>query len=77
VTALTLAALVPAASAVAAAGTWGTATEVPGTAALNKGGNAEINSVSCGAAGECSAGGFYQGSATSYFSDQAFVVSQG
>jgi hypothetical protein len=40
-------------------GTWGTAIEVPGTAALNQGGNAQINSVSCGSAGNCSAGGFY------------------
>jgi hypothetical protein len=40
-------------------GTWGTAKEVPGTAALNKGGVAEIASVSCATAGNCSAGGFY------------------
>jgi hypothetical protein len=40
-------------------GTWATAKEVPGTAALNKGGGAEIGSVSCGAAGNCSAGGYY------------------
>ena len=52
---------------------WGTATEVPGTAALNKGGNAVLNSVSCGSAGNCSAGGQYRGSSGNY---QAFVVSQ-
>ena len=40
-------------------GIWGPAEEVPGTAALNKGGDAEISSVSCGRAGDCSAGGFY------------------
>jgi hypothetical protein len=41
-------------------GTWGTAQEVPGTAALNQGENALLNSLSCGSAGNCSAGGFYQ-----------------
>src|ERR1700722_7951421 len=38
-------------------GTWGAAEEVPGTAALNTGGNAQVNSVSCSSAGNCSAGG--------------------
>jgi hypothetical protein len=41
-------------------GTWGTAQEVPGIAALNTGGQARITSVSCGAAGDCSAGGWYR-----------------
>ena len=41
-------------------GTWGTAHEVPGTAALNQGENALLNSLSCGSAGNCSAGGYYQ-----------------
>jgi hypothetical protein len=54
-------------------GTWGTAKEVPGTAALNKGGNAAVTSVSCGSAGNCSAGGFYKDSSGH---QQAFVVSQ-
>ena len=54
-------------------GTWGKAKEVPGTAALNEGGNAAINSVSCGSAGNCSAGGFYKDSSGH---QQAFVVSQ-
>ena len=40
-------------------GVWGKAIEVPGLAALNKGGNAEVTSVSCGSAGECAAGGSY------------------
>jgi len=35
---------------------------VPGTAGLNAGGNAQVNSVSCGSAGNCSAGGFYSDS---------------
>jgi len=44
----------------AAGGTWGTAREVPGTAALNNtGGDAATNSVSCASSGNCSAGGSY------------------
>ena len=54
-------------------GTWGTAIEVPGTAALNQGGNDDITSVSCASAGNCSAGGFYLDSSGHH---QAFVVSQ-
>ena len=54
-------------------GTWGTATEVPGTAALNTGGGAAVNSVSCASAGNCSAGGYYTDSSNSR---QAFVVSE-
>ena len=57
----------------AVSGTWGTAKEVPGTAALNQGGNAEIGSVSCASAGNCSAGGSYKDSSGH---QQAFVVSQ-
>jgi hypothetical protein len=53
-------------------GTWGTAEEVPGTAALNQGGYAQLSSVSCASAGNCSAGGYYPTS-TGF---QAFVVSQ-
>ena len=34
-----------------AAGVWGGAVEVPGTATLNSGGGAEVNSVSCASAG--------------------------
>jgi hypothetical protein len=44
-------------------GVWGRAQEVPGTAALNVGGDAAVTSVSCAAAGQCSAGGGYRGSA--------------
>src|SRR5262249_23944384 len=40
-------------------GRWGTAIEVPGTAALNTAGNAQVTSVSCAPAGSCAAGGFY------------------
>ena len=54
-------------------GSWGTAQEVPGTAALNKGGNGGVNSVSCASAGNCGAGGSYtDGSGHA----QASVVSQ-
>src|SRR5215471_14687547 len=48
-----------AARAPGSGGTWGRAQEVPGTAALNTGGSAETLTVSCGAAGNCSAGGCY------------------
>src|SRR5580765_5566970 len=40
-------------------GTWGTAIEVPGTAALNAGGAALVSSVSCSSPGNCTAGGTY------------------
>jgi len=54
-------------------GTWHTAIEVPGTAALNRGGDAGIGSVSCGSAGNCSAGGSYIDSSGHR---QVFVVNQ-
>jgi hypothetical protein len=52
-------------------GTWRTAKEVPGTAALNQGGLAQLNSISCASAGNCSAGGFYAAHGS-----QAFVVNE-
>ena len=54
-------------------GGWGKAEEVPGFAALNTDGVAQFNSVSCGSAGNCSAGGSY---ADSSGSAHAFVDSQ-
>jgi hypothetical protein len=54
-------------------GTWGKARLVPGSAALNKRGLAQVNSVSCASAGNCSAGGFYLDTA---FDTQAFVVTE-
>src|SRR5258706_12026041 len=45
------------AAAVRAAGLWGRAIEVPGLGALNRGGEAAVNSVACGSAGNCAAGG--------------------
>ena len=38
-------------------GSWGKAIEVPGLAALDKGEDAEVYSVSCVPAGNCVAGG--------------------
>jgi hypothetical protein len=61
------------ARAAASGGTWSTAEEVPGTAALNKGGFAEITSVSCARAGDCSAGGFYSAASGNF---QAFVAGE-
>ncbi len=58
-------------------GTWGAAEEVPGTAALNTGGLAVINSVSCSSVGHCSAGGYYTASIGGGFGNQeAFVVDE-
>jgi hypothetical protein len=54
-------------------GVWGRAKEVPGTAALNQGGIAQISSVSCTSAGNCSAGGYYQDRSVL---PQVFVVTE-
>jgi len=54
-------------------GTWGTAKEVPGIAALNKSGDAQITAMSCASAGSCSAGGFYTDGS---FAEQVFVVGE-
>jgi len=40
-------------------GSWGKAKEVPGTAALNAGGGAGVDVLSCASPGNCSAGGSY------------------
>jgi len=65
--------LMPAVDAAAAGGTWGNAEEAPGTAVLNAGNSAELNSVSCASAGNCSAGGYYADGVTG---EQALVVSE-
>jgi hypothetical protein len=44
-------------------GRWGRAFKVPGTAALNTGGDAEVDVVSCTSGEECTAAGFYTGHA--------------
>jgi uncharacterized protein CbrC (UPF0167 family) len=54
-------------------GTWRNAKEVPGTAALNEGGDSQVNSVSCASAGNCSAAGSYRNGSSQY---QAFVVNE-
>ena len=56
-----------------ALGTWGTAQEVPGTVALNQGGGALVNSVSCASAGNCGTGGSYADASGHH---QAFVVAE-
>ena len=54
-------------------GVWGQAEAIPGLAALNTGAQAEVTSVSCGAPGDCSAGGNYQ---TPFSRQHGFVVSE-
>ena len=54
-------------------GTWHDAIEVPGTAALNTGGNAAADSVSCASPGNCAAGGSYTGRSGR---SQAFVANE-
>ena len=44
-------------------GRWGRSFKVPGTAALNTGGDAEVDVVSCTSEDECTAAGFYTGGA--------------
>jgi hypothetical protein len=51
-------------------GTWGAAMEVPGLAALNKRGDAEVSSVSCSSASDCLGGGYYSASS----GQRGFVV---
>ena len=55
-------------------GSWGRPSEVPGTAVLNTGWNAGINSVSCESAGNCSAGGSYASGNPS--DTHAFIVNE-
>jgi hypothetical protein len=54
-------------------GNWATATEVPGTATLNNGGDASIFSTSCSSPGNCAATGVYTDSQGNV---QTFVVNQ-
>ncbi len=54
-------------------GAWGKAKEVPGTASLNVGGWAAVNSVSCAAADNCGVGGIYWSAASS---QQVFIDSE-
>jgi hypothetical protein len=59
--------------AAAVSGTWRTAREIPGVAALNQGGYARVSSVSCSSPGNCSTGGWYTDSSGG---SQAFLVSK-
>lgn len=54
-------------------GVWRAAAAVPGIGALNKGGFAQVLSVSCSSAGNCAAGGTYLDASRRY---QAFVVAE-
>jgi hypothetical protein len=54
-------------------GTWSNAAELPGSAALNAGGDAGVISVSCPSAGNCTAGGYY---ADAGVRTQALVASE-
>ena len=63
-----------AAGAARAARSWGTAIEVPGLGALNKGRFAEVTSVSCASTGNCAAGGLYDG--RRFNAGEAFVASR-
>jgi hypothetical protein len=53
-------------------GRWGRAIELPGSRALNVAGNAQVVSVSCASAGNCTVGGFYFDRS----SQQPFVASE-
>jgi hypothetical protein len=60
-------------------GRWRQAVEVPGLGALNKGGNAQVTSVSCDSPGYCAAGGFYGNHSSNpygFTSGRGFVVSE-
>ena len=54
-------------------GTWGLPLELPGTGALNTGGDAEAQSLACPAVGKCATTGFYTDRAGHH---QAFVASE-
>lgn len=56
-------------------GVWGDANDVPGLVALNTGSQAVVWSISCPAAGECAAAGFYADHAGPNH-EQAFVVNE-
>jgi hypothetical protein len=76
--AVALAGVVALAGSAARAGTlsgraWGKAEQVPGLAALNTGGNAQLRSVSCTSAGTCTAVGYYTDSGGA---QQAWVDSE-
>ncbi len=50
----------------ASGGVWGPAEELPGSAALNVGGDGDLSALSCTAAGGCAAGGYFSDGARHY-----------
>lgn len=56
-------------------GVWGSAMQIPGTAALNTDAKAAVSSISCPSPGNCGAGGYYSGHNLNGFR-AGFVVSQ-
>src|SRR5262245_56682212 len=60
-------------------GRWRQAVEASGLGALNKGGNAQVTSVSCASPGYCAAGGYYGNYSSNpygFTSGQGFVVNE-
>jgi hypothetical protein len=61
-------------------GSWGKARELPGSAALNIGGEAAVLSVSCASPGNCAAGGWYTdkaGRGQAMVADESAVTATG
>lgn len=54
-------------------GHWGKAEAMPGLQTLNKGSSAQIYSLSCSSAGNCSGGGYYENSS---FREFAYVITE-
>jgi hypothetical protein len=57
-------------------GSWDVPRQVPGLGALNVGGDADANGVSCAAPGDCAAGGFYSPSRGSDSARKPWVASE-
>ncbi len=58
-------------------GIWGSAVEIPGTAALNSGLDDQVSSISCSSGGNCGVGGFYFLASGDYnFYQWPFVASE-
>lgn len=59
--------------AVQKSGKWRNAFEVPGTAGLNEGHNAQVTAISCASAGNCAIGGYYTNSSAH---GELFLINQ-
>jgi hypothetical protein len=57
-------------------GVWGSAIQIPGTAALNTGLSAGVNTISCSSPGNCSVGGYYFLDDDNNYYQWPFVASQ-